>query len=92
MKRIIINHALMASLALVINIILLEIFIQSFPQKKMIPSFMENIVPGITTIKFGIKNSLRKNLNSEATNSLGYKYSIKTNEKHIRRATAVNYV
>ena len=92
MKRIITNHALVASLALVINIALLEIFIQSFPQNKMIPSFMQNIVPGITTVEFGIKNSLRNNINSEATNSLGYKFSIKTNEKHIRRATAINYV
>tara|TARA_B100000686_G_C16789646_1_gene977735 strand:+ start:748 stop:2379 length:1632 start_codon:yes stop_codon:yes gene_type:complete len=92
MKRIIINHVLIFSLALAVNIFILEIFIQNFPQNRMIPGFLNKLVPGITTIKFGLKNSLRRNIDREAFNFFGQKIRIITNEKHIRRATAIDYV
>ncbi len=62
---------------------ILEVFIRIF-----IP---QNIVPGYTTLAFGIPNALKDNYDEEATSGGGYTYQIQTNEKHLRITKNISY-
>ena len=62
---------------------ILEVFIRIF-----IP---QNIVPGYTTLAFGIPNALKDNYDEEATTGGGYTYQIQTNEKHLRITKNISY-
>jgi len=51
----------------------------------------QNIVPGYTTLAFGIPNALKDNYDEEATTGGGYTYQIQTNEKHLRVRKNISY-
>ena len=62
---------------------ILEVFIRIF-----IP---QNIVPGYTTLAFGIPNALKDNYDEEVSTGGGYTYQMQTNEKHLRITKNISY-